>query len=115
MTTTLESVTIKLDAAYDLRAVGLPAGEADDLARAYREAAAAICEGTVDVRVRDVTGGEDIGCDAAWAQEFGLWQAAHDCCRRVDGRWVVDAAAVERTRGRLAAWIAKQPAAIDFA
>ena len=109
MTTTLDDVTIRLDAAYDLRAAGLPAGEADDLTRAYREAAAAICDGTAEVRVQEVTGGADIGCDAAWAEEFGLWQAAHDCCQRFDGRWIVNAAEVERTRRSLAAWIARQP------
>ena len=111
--TTLADVTIRLDAAYDLRAAGLPAGEADDLARCYREAAAAICDGNAEVRVQDVTGGADIGCDAAWAAEFGLWQAAHDCCRRLDGRWIVDAGAIERMRRSLSAWIARQPLAIS--
>lgn len=108
MTTTLDDVTIRLDAAYDLRAAGLPGDEADALTRAYRQAAAAICDGTAEVRVREVTGGADIGCDADWAQEFGLWQAAHDCCRRIDGQWTVDAAAVERTRRSLSAWIARR-------
>lgn len=109
MTTTLDNVTIRLDAAHDLRAAGLPAGEADALAKCYREAAAAICEGTADVRVQEVIGGADIGCDAAWAKEFGLWQFAHDCCRRIDGLWTVDVAEVERTRRSLSAWVARQP------
>ena len=107
MTMTLEDVTIRLDAAYDLRAAGLPADEADDLARAYREAAAAICDGVADVEVQGVTGSTDVGCDAAWAEEFGLWQATHDCCRRLDGRWTADATAVERTRKALASWMVR--------
>jgi uncharacterized small protein (DUF1192 family) len=42
MTTILSDVTIRLNAELDLVAAGLSADEADDFARVYREAAAAI-------------------------------------------------------------------------
>jgi hypothetical protein len=102
-TTMLQPVTIRLDAAYDLRAAGLPADEAAGLRRAYREAAAMICIDHADVTVLDADE-HGIGCDAAWAEEFGMWQAAHDCCVREDGDWRVSLTAVERTRRNLAAW-----------
>jgi hypothetical protein len=104
----LPAVTIRLDAAYDLRAAGLPEIEADDLAAVYREAAAAICDGVAEVTVERVTGGADVGCNQEWSQEYGLWQAAHDCCRRENDQWHLDAAAVERHRGGLRRWMARK-------
>jgi len=108
MTTILPDVTIRLDAEVDLLAAGLPEAEADELAGVYREAAAAICEGVAEATVEDVTGGADVGCDQEWAQEYGLWQAAHDCCRREDDQWRLDTAAVERHRSGLRRWMARR-------
>lgn len=106
-TTILDDVTIRLDAEHDLMAAGLAASEADDLAAVYRQAAEAICEGLAAVRVARVAGGADIGCDAAWGNEYGLWQAAHDCCRREGGQWRLDAEAVARCRSGLRRWLSR--------
>jgi len=105
----LPAVTIRLNAGLDLVAAGLPAAEADDLAAVYREAATAICEGVAEVNVERVAGGEGdpIGCDQEWAEEYGLWQAAHDCCRRENDQWSLDTAAVERHRAGLRRWMVR--------
>jgi len=115
MTTILPDVTIRLNAELDLVAGGFSADEAEDFARVYRKAAAAICEGVADVTVERVAGGEGdpVGCGQGWAEEYGLWQAAHDCCRRRNGRrrngwWQLDATAVERHRVGLRRWMVRQ-------
>jgi len=102
-TTMLPPVTIRLDAAYDLRAAGLPATEATGLRRAYAEAVDLIC---ADHAEAQVIGADEhgIGCDAEWGEEFGLWQAAHDCCVREGGEWGVNLTAVGRARSNLAIW-----------
>jgi hypothetical protein len=109
----LTSVTIRLDADADLRAACLPIGEADSLACIYSEAAQAICEGVAGVTVERVLGGEWVGCDQDWAQEYGLWQAAHDCCWREDvclhqHAWSLNAPAVERHRAGLRRWMVQR-------
>jgi hypothetical protein len=104
----LPAVTIRLDAEVDLLAAGLPEAEADDLAAVYREAAAAICEGVAEAAVEEVTGGDWVGCDQEWAQEYGLWQAAHDCCRRENDQWHLDTTAVERHRAGLRRWMVRR-------
>lgn len=108
-TNTLPDVTIRLDAAYDLRAAGRPADEAsvDSFVAAYRQAAADICDGYCSVRVIEVTGGADIGCDAEWANEFGLWQAVHDCVLWTGNdprlpRWTVSDRSIGRVRSGVA-------------
>lgn len=108
MAANLENVTITIDPANDMAAAGFPAAEAEDFARAYREAAAAICDGFAVVRVLEVADGGHIGCDAAWAADYGLWQAVHDCCRRREGRWAVAGVAVERVRAALESWVARE-------
>jgi hypothetical protein len=109
MTTILPDATIRLNAELDLVAAGLSADEADDFAVVYRKAAAAICEGVAEATVERVAGGEGdpVGCDQEWAEEYGLWQAAHDCCRREDDQWSLDTAAVERHRAGLRRWMVR--------
>jgi hypothetical protein len=102
-TTMLAPVTIRLDAAYDLRAAGLPTREAAGLRRAYAAAVEMICADHAESRVIDADE-HGIGCDAEWAEEFGLWQAAHDCCVREDGEWGVSLTTVAKTRASLNAW-----------
>jgi hypothetical protein len=110
MTTILPDVTIRLNAELDLVAADLPEAEADDLAVVYREAATAICEGVAEVSVERVAGGEGdtVGCDQEWAQEYGLWQAAHDCCDREGDQWSVSETAVERHRVGLRRWMVRR-------
>ena len=104
------SVTIRVDAANDLLAADLPVGESDDFVGAYRKAAELICDGTADVAVLDVTGGGGggVGCDAEWAEEFGLWQAVHDCCKAAPSGWTVCQESVARTRRNLAVWMSRR-------
>jgi hypothetical protein len=110
MTTILPDVTIRLDAANDLRAAGLPEDEAVSLTCVYRLAAEAICDGVAEVRVHRVRHDDpDRGgcCHQEWAEEYGLWQAAHDCCRREDDQWRLDTTAVERHRAGLRLWMVR--------
>ena len=102
-TTMLAPVTIRLDAAHDLRAAGLPASEAAGLRRAYAAALEMICVDHAEAKVAG-TDEAGVGCDAEWAEEFGLWQAAHDCCVREDGDWGVCLTTVAKTRSSLNAW-----------
>jgi|GEM_PF-6606751 len=109
MTTILPDVTILLNAELDLVAAGLSADEADDFAVVYRQAAAAICDGVAEATVERVAGGEGdpVGCDQEWAEQYGLWQAAHDCCRREDDQWQLDTTAVQRHRAGLRLWMVR--------
>lgn len=103
--TTLPHVTIRLNAAEDLAAASIDAGTADQYARAYRAAAEAICDGIAEVTVAEVT--HDAGCDAAWAQEYGLWQAAHDCVDLDGDEWYADEARVAEARRSLLVWMTR--------
>jgi hypothetical protein len=106
----LPAVTIRLDAEQDLLSAGHSADEADALARVYRNAAADICGVVAEVTVERVTGGADVGCDQQWAEDYGLWQAAHDCCwwDADADEWQVDTAAVQRHRAGLRRWMARE-------
>jgi hypothetical protein len=110
MTTILPDVTIRLNAELDLVAADLPEAEADDLAVVYREAATAICEGVAEVSVERVAGGEGdtVGCDQEWAQEYGLWQAAHDCCVGEGDQGRVRVTAAARHRVGLRRWMVRR-------
>lgn len=110
--TTLPHATIRLNAAEDLAAASLDTGTADQYARAYRAAAEAICEGIAEVTVEDVA--HDAGCDAAWAQEYGLWQAAHDCVDLDGDEWYADEDRVAEARRSLRVWMVRNvPGAAD--
>lgn len=104
----LADVTIHLDARADLAADNLPLHEAEEFVVAFRAAAEAICAGHASVTVEEVScsRGASTGCSREWAEDFGLWQAVHDCVRHVDTdeRWTVSAAAVSRVRRDLAIW-----------
>jgi len=111
-TVRLTEVTIRLNAAEDLAAAGYDADMADQYARAYREAAEAICEDYADVRV--VAADYDVGCDAAWAREYGLWQAAHDCLWLDSNEWCVHDHRLAEARRSLRVWMTRNvPGATD--
>ena len=111
-TVRLPHVTIRLNAAEDLAAANLDTDTADQFSSAYRAAAEAICDGIAEVTV--VAADYDAGCDADWAQECGLWQAAHDCVDLDGGEWYADEDRVTEVRRSLRTWMIRNvPAAAE--
>ena len=109
-TVRLPNVTIRLNAVDDLAEANLDTATADQFTLAYRAAAEAICDGIAEVAV--VAADYDAGCDAAWAQGFGLWQAAHDCVDLDGDEWYADEDRVAEARRNLRVWMVRNvPAA----
>ena len=118
----LNDVTVNLDAAHDLIHAGYGSLGTEGFVRAFRAAAEAICDGHAAVTVCEVSAryGASTGCtsggaDGGWAEDFGLWQAIHDCVDFVDGQWVVLPQAVDIAHSRLCVWRSRNDAAYQRA